>query len=80
MTNPPCKDCPDRRVYCRTECEAWQTWTTIHEAEKAKARMTDGEKAADEFLSLQNRRAMNRRHVERRREIREGNERRLKRC
>jgi len=84
MTLPPCKpdgiECPRRYIGCRAECEEYHKWLEIHEAEKSKARMTDGEKAADEFLSLQNRRAMNRRHVERRREIENGAERRLRKC
>lgn len=37
MTPNPCyrdgADCPQRRVGCREQCEAWQTWVAVHASE-----------------------------------------------
>lgn len=38
MTRPPCNDgehdCPNRRVGCRSGCEAWQAWEKLHAEER----------------------------------------------
>ena len=33
MTNPTCKDCPERSPGCHDHCERFQEWRTNHIAE-----------------------------------------------
>ena len=35
MTNPTCKDCPDRHLACHDSCEKFAEWRKEHAAERA---------------------------------------------
>ncbi len=35
MTNPYCKDCPDRHLACHDGCEKFRSWRKEHKAEIA---------------------------------------------
>lgn len=55
MTRPPCNDgehdCPNRRVGCRSGCEAWKAWEKLHAEEREalqKKRMSNMD--ADDFM------------------------------
>ena len=34
MTNPCCKDCPDRHLACHDSCERFRAWREEHVAER----------------------------------------------
>ena len=72
LTKPPCYNCPQRQVGCRTNCNHWKEWEAIHADEKARMRKSDGEEAAATFLAEQKTRARLARVRERTKERNQG--------
>lgn len=51
MKTPPCKNCTDRQMHCRSQCEKYKTWQTEHISQKVnQKRERNKEATADTYM------------------------------